>query len=207
MSQKPEPGGEAAVDPALLPVQEQPGLPRVLLVGDSISIGYTLPVRTLLAGRANVLRPLFNCGPSSRGVEKHAEIAGAGGWDVIHFNFGLHDLRLIDGVHQVPLDTYAANLRTLGRLYLAAARKVIWCSTTPVPEGNLSPPRRPTDVPAYNRAALEIMAELKIPTHDLHAFATARLNNIQRPQNVHFTDAGSAKLAQSVAAAITEALH
>lgn len=53
MSQKPEPGGEAAVDPALLPVQEQPGLPRVLLVGDSISIGYTLPVRTLLAGRAN----------------------------------------------------------------------------------------------------------------------------------------------------------
>ncbi|MBE7466968.1 MAG: SGNH/GDSL hydrolase family protein [Planctomycetes bacterium] len=202
MSQQPEPGGEAKVDPALQPIEEQPGLPRVLLVGDSISIGYTLPVRARLAGRANVLRPLFNCGPSNRGVERHAEIVGVGGWDVIHFNYGLHDLKLIDGAHQVPLDAYAGHLRTLARGYLAAARKVIWCSTTPVPEGALSPPRRAGDVAAYNEAAQAVMAELKIPTHDLFAFAAARLERIQRPLNVHFTDAGSAELAESVVAAI-----
>ena len=36
----------------------QPNLPNVLLLGDSISIGYTLQVRELLHGKANVYRPL-----------------------------------------------------------------------------------------------------------------------------------------------------
>src|SRR5512137_2492523 len=46
-----------ANEPAFAPVSDDPKLPRVLLIGDSISIGYTLPVRKLLAGKANVHRP------------------------------------------------------------------------------------------------------------------------------------------------------
>ena len=42
--------------PAFAPVTDQPGLPRVLLIGDSISIGYTMTVRQELAGKANVHR-------------------------------------------------------------------------------------------------------------------------------------------------------
>ena len=34
-------------NPAFTEVPDTPGLPRVLLIGDSISIGYTLPVREL----------------------------------------------------------------------------------------------------------------------------------------------------------------
>ena len=41
-----------------------PGLPRVLLIGDSISIGYTLEVRKLLAGKANLHRIAENGGPT-----------------------------------------------------------------------------------------------------------------------------------------------
>jgi len=48
--------------PALVKVEEKAGLPRVLLIGDSISMGYTLPVRELLKDKANVIRPLTNCG-------------------------------------------------------------------------------------------------------------------------------------------------
>src|SRR5437762_2496146 len=33
---------------AMAEIRDVPGLPRVLLIGDSISIGYTLPVRKLL---------------------------------------------------------------------------------------------------------------------------------------------------------------
>ena len=33
-------------------------LPNVLILGDSISIGYTLQVRELLKGKANVFRPV-----------------------------------------------------------------------------------------------------------------------------------------------------
>ena len=42
-------------------IEDVKGLPRVLLIGDSISIGYTLPVRNLLYGKANVHRPPVNC--------------------------------------------------------------------------------------------------------------------------------------------------
>lgn len=45
------------------PVADDPDLPRVLLIGDSISIGYTKPTRQLLAGKANVHRV-----PSNRQV-------------------------------------------------------------------------------------------------------------------------------------------
>ena len=80
-------------NPAMAKVEDVPGLPRVLLIGDSISIGYTVPVRELLEGKANVHRPLTNCGPTSKGVAEIEEWLGDGKWDVIHFNWGLHDLK------------------------------------------------------------------------------------------------------------------
>lgn len=46
----------AESDPALRDVPDLPGLPRVLLIGDSISIGYTLLVRELLKGKASIYR-------------------------------------------------------------------------------------------------------------------------------------------------------
>ncbi|MEC8895625.1 MAG: hypothetical protein VX675_04820, partial [Planctomycetota bacterium] len=55
------------VPAAMKPVTDVEGLPRVLLIGDSISIGYTVGVRELLSGKANVHRPLTNCGPTTKG--------------------------------------------------------------------------------------------------------------------------------------------
>jgi hypothetical protein len=85
--------------PARLPVADDPALPRVLLLGDSVSLGYTLAVRSLLAGIANVHRPIntdggpnANCGPTVRGVESVSAWLsqhGSRSWDVVHFNFGL----------------------------------------------------------------------------------------------------------------------
>src|SRR5215510_4759657 len=54
-------------NPAFAPVQDVVGLPRVLVIGDSISIGYQIPLRESLKGKANVHRPVDNCGPTSRG--------------------------------------------------------------------------------------------------------------------------------------------
>ena len=53
-------------NPAMAKIEDVAGLPRVLLIGDSISIGYTVPVRELLKGKANVHRPLTNCGPTTK---------------------------------------------------------------------------------------------------------------------------------------------
>jgi lysophospholipase L1-like esterase len=196
---------QPALDPALQPIQEVPGLPRVLLIGDSISIGYTLPLRELLKGQANVHRIMENGGNTNLGKEKLASWLGDGKWDVIHFNWGLHDLRLIEGRHAVPLAEYEANLRLLVKQLQATGAQLIWCSTTPVPAGDVNPPRHNADVLAYNEAAQRVMREHGVAINDLYAYANPRLSELQLPANVHFTPTGSARLAQQVAASIAGA--
>lgn len=195
------------IDPVFAPVEDRPGLPRVLLIGDSISIGYTLPVRRLLEGKANVHRIPTNGGPTINGLKNLDRWLGAGKWDVIHFNWGLHDLKMDkEGKHQVPLPQYEKNLRQLVVRLKKTGAKLIWASTTPVPDGKVRPPRRDSDVVAYNKAARLIMEENGVRTDDLYGFARPRLKEIQIPVNVHFTAAGSKALAKQVAASIEAAL-
>jgi acyl-CoA thioesterase-1 len=72
--------------------------------------------------------------------------------------------------------------------------------------GKVSPPRKNEDVIAYNAVAKKIMQENNIVINDLYAFALPQLDKIQQKANVHFTDKGSAVLAERVAAAIEAAL-
>lgn len=206
-----------APHPSLAPVTDVTGLPRVLLIGDSISMGYTVPVREKLAGKANVHRIPTNGGPSSRGVESLDAWLGDSKWDIIHFNFGLHDLvymgpdgtRLVDSKlpgahHQVPLPDYEKNLTAIAAKLKATGAKVIWCNTTPVPEGSAG--RVADEALQFNEVAARVMAKAGIPTNDLHAHAKAKLQDIQLPANVHFTPEGSAYLADKVVAEILAAL-
>ncbi len=137
------PTSPQALHPAFADVNDDPALPRVLLIGDSISIGYTLPTRRSLQGKANVHRIPVNGGPTIDGLEQLDRWIGSGKWDVIHFNWGLHDLKFMDdGQHQVAIDKYEAHLRDLvGRLKRTGAA-LIWASTTPVPDEEVSPPRQ-----------------------------------------------------------------
>ena len=205
---KPKTAPKAAKkDPAMEPITDQPGLPRVLLIGDSISIGYTVAVRDLLKGKANVHRIPENGGPTTNGTAKLAKWLGTGKWDAIHFNWGLHDLKSMeDGKAQVSLADYEKNLRELVKQMKASNAKLIWCATTPVPDAKLTPPRKDSDVQAYNAIAKKVMDENKIPTNDLYAHTLPKLAEVQRPANVHFTTAGSEFLAKKVAKTIEEAL-
>lgn len=217
-----KPKAKRAPDPALLPVEDVSGLPRVLLIGDSISIGYTVAVREKLKGKANVHRPAANCGPTLAGLERLDSWLATGGadkkWDVIHFNWGLHDLKYLGpngenlaepgspGSHrQVSPEDYRKNLETLvARLQKTGAR-LIWRNTTPVPKGAKG--RVTGDEVVYNRIAGDVMAQAKVPVHDLYGFALARLDRIQRPEDVHFTPEGSAILADDVVRVILETLQ
>ena len=194
-------------DPAMEPITDDPKLPRVLLIGDSISIGYTVPVRQQLAGKANVHRILTNGGPTSNGLTHLKSWLGTNKWDVIHFNWGLHDLKFMDtGKPQISLEDYEKNLVALVAQLQATHAKLLWCNTTPVPDAKLNPPRKPADVVAYNAAAARVMEANKIPTDDLFTHASAKLGDIQLPANVHFSAAGSEYLATQVVAAISAAL-
>jgi arylsulfatase len=197
----------AKANPAFAPVTDDPKLPRVLLIGDSISIGYTPPVRKQLEGKVNVHRIPTNGGPTTNGLANLQTWLGAGKWDLIHFNWGLHDLKYMpDGKKQVSPEDYEKNLRELVKQLKATGATVVWCSTTPVPEGELNPPRKNDEVVEYNAIAKRVMDENRVPTDDLYAFALPRLKEIQLPVNVHFSDAGSETLATQVATAILQFL-
>ncbi len=191
-------------NPSLEKIADDPALPRVLLIGDSISMGYTLPVRKLLAEKANLHRIPVNGGPTTNGVKNLKAWLGDDKWDVIHFNWGLHDLKLIDEKHQVPIDEYEKNLRELVTQMKATNSKLIWCSTTPVPDG--ASIRNKDDAPKYNAVAKKIMDEMNVPIDDLYEFALPQLDKIQLKQNVHFSPAGSEVLAQQVVKSIEQHL-
>src|SRR6185436_4651324 len=113
--------------PAFGPVIDQTGLPRVLLIGDSISIGYTVTVRNELAGKANVHRIPENGADTANGLKKIDEWLGDSHWDVIHFNWGLHDLKVTpEGGRQVPVEVYEKNLAALAARLKKTGAKLIW---------------------------------------------------------------------------------
>ncbi len=194
-------------NPAMDPVQDVAGLPRVLLIGDSISIGYTLPTRKLLEGKANVHRIPTNGGPTKNGVANIAKWLGTRKWDVIHFNWGIHDLKYMpDGKRQVEPADYEANLRSLVATLKKTGAKLIWATTTPIPEGELNPSRKFGQVKEYNEIAAKVMAENGVAVDDLNAHITPQLATMQNPRDVHYTSAGSEYLGKQVAAEISKAL-
>lgn len=198
----------AAKRSPLIAIGDIADLPRVLLIGDSVSMGYTLPTRALLAGKANVHRPPTNCGATSVGLAGLDKWLGEKKWDVIHFNFGLHDAKLPpEGVRHSPPDVYEKNLRELVARLRTTGAKLIWATTTPVPNGgNLTPTRRFGSVERYNAIAKKVMEENGVAIDDLHAAIAPQVAELQRANDVHFTDAGSELLAKQVAASIAAAL-
>lgn len=202
-----------------------PDLPNVLILGDSVSIGYTLQVRELLQGKANVYRPVRaranrpeNCSGSSTGVAKLDRWLGNIEWSVIHFNWGLHDLKHVHvaGKHSKSNDPASPTLATVAQ-YQANLEKIVarlkqtdaslvFATTTPVVPGTLNPLRTPDAPVRYNAAALKVMQANDIRVNDLYAFCQPHLSEWQLPQNVHFNAVGSQALAEQVASVIEEEL-
>ncbi|WP_298865783.1 GDSL-type esterase/lipase family protein [uncultured Gimesia sp.] len=179
--------------PGMSFVKEDPQLPRVLLIGDSISIGYTVTVRKQLAGKANVLRIPENAGQSSNGVQRLSHWLSHQKWDVIHFNWGLHDC-----FRNISLDQYKTNLKTIIKTLKSTDAKLIWANSTPIPENN------PWEAVAgiekkYNSAAKAIMLNNGIMINDLHSCIAPEFSKHNvKPGDVHLKSTGSILLGKQV---------
>jgi lysophospholipase L1-like esterase len=195
------------VNPVLVPIKDVPGLPRVLLIGDSISMGYTTPVRKLLEGKANVHRIPQNGGPTKNGIANIDKWLGDGKWDVIHFNWGIHDLKIMeDGKRQVESADYEKNLRDLVAKMKATGAKLIWATTTAIPDAQLVPNRKFGDVKEYNEIAAKVMKENGIAVDDLNAHMAPEFDRLHNPNDLHYGKEGYEFLGKQVAAEIEKAL-
>lgn len=179
-------------------VQDDPSLPRVLLIGDSVSRGYTQAVRKQLEGKANVHRAPANCGPTASGLKNIETWLGDGQWDLIHFNFGIHD-------RNTPLADYTARLEQLVIRLKQTGARLVWAATTPIPD-SADGKQTAASIIERNQAAAALMAEHGIAINDLFTAVSPHLGNMQPLNDVHFTSAGYLFLGQTVAASITEHL-
>jgi dienelactone hydrolase/lysophospholipase L1-like esterase len=190
-------------------------LPKVVLLGDSIRMGYAPLVAKRLAGKAVVVSPRENGGTSAnllRNVERWCLREKPA---VVHFNCGLHDLKLDKKTkqHQVELPQYKENLKELVvRLQKETTAALIFADTTPIIDARHAK-RKATfnrfeaDVQRYNAAALGVMKQCGVPVNDLHWVVTRQnVEQMLGPDGTHYTPAGCELLADAVADSVLRAL-
>lgn len=176
-------------------------LPRVLLVGDSITRGYFGAVEKHLAGKAYCARlttskcvsdPTFN--DDLKLILKQYQFS------VIHFNNGLHGWGFTEDQYRDGLETTVIALKEH-----AGDAELIWATTTPVRErGNLETFAERTDrVIVRNELASEIMTELQVPTDDLFELVKDHAEWTSG-DGVHFNGQGNEALAEQVATSVLE---
>jgi lysophospholipase L1-like esterase len=127
LSASPQSRGQAEPPPG-------PGLPRIVLVGDSIRLGYAPRLAERLEGKAVVVSPRENGGDSANVLAHRDEWVIRQKPDVVYLNCGLHDLRRSrkDGRHQVELDRYEENLRRMvARIRDGTDAALVFVNTNP----------------------------------------------------------------------------
>ena len=189
---------------------DDPNLPRVLIIGDSISIGYTPRVRKLMDGKANIHRPITNCRWSAFGNENILKWVGGENWDLIHFNFGLWDWYGWKQESKATPESYAKNLEEIVQKLRPSAAKLVFAVTT-LP--CIGPDKKVQFIVSeeraeeFNRSALGVMKKYGVATNDLYSIIGKKRSKYQRGENdVHYNDAGLDLLASQVAKVITREL-
>lgn len=188
-------------------------VPRVVLVGDSIRMGYAPVVAKLLDGKAIVISPSPNGEDSGNVLRNLDEWVLNERPDVVHINAGLHDLKLKDNSYQVPLVEYEKHLKTIvERIQKETKAKIIFATTTPIVD-SLHAQRKAgfdrfeADVRKYNTAAISIMKQAGVPINDLHHLVeSGGKEKLILSDGTHYTPHGYEMLAAVVADSIVRSL-
>jgi len=191
---------------------------KILLLGDSIRLGYCQMVKTDLEGKANVVFPEDNCRFSQYmyhllpwwnqyliGEEPDA----AKNVVAVHWNCGHWDCDRVSDI-QGPLNsatTYAEMIRrieeTLEIRYPNA--KIIFATTTPMSPIHDGKGHTTEDIRAYNAAALEALKDTRAEINDLFAV----LENVSADAYkdfCHLNPEGYRMLADHVTAMVSKSL-
>lgn len=187
---------------------------NLLLIGDSIRMGYDKAVKVALSGKANVIFPEDNCQFSVYVFRYlHEWFGGLDGKDidVIHWNAGLHDcLRQFGEEPNVPLDIYEYYIeRTCERIRkLCPNAKVIFATSTGVltEKMNADFMRYNEDIEAYNAAAVRIVEKYGFKVNDLYSLSKTLPEEAHSDAVHYYTDLGTEAFSEQVLSFVTEAL-
>jgi lysophospholipase L1-like esterase len=207
---------------AAAPLAAQPSptspapLPKVVLVGDSIRLGYAPLVARKLAGRAVVVSPPANGGDSANVLKHLDEWVLREKPDLVHINCGLHDLKLSKATkkHQVEPDDYRRNLQQIvDHVRKETSAAIVFADTTPIDDARHAQrradfDRTEADVLHYNEVARAVMTAAGVPVHDLHTLIErGGVEKLLAADGTHYTPAGYELLAAAVADCISRHLY
>lgn len=166
----------------------------ILIIGDSISIGYTPYIQSTLEHQWDVSHNYCNARTSTNGV-KHIDtwLNQRPDWYAITFNHGLHDAAANPANN---LELYKSNLRIIAQKIKARTTRPLFILTTEVLPG--TPGHEMWWVPALNQAASEVMIEEGIPIFDLNSVSRGIPHLHLNSTDVHYTEEGSQVLADAI---------
>lgn len=176
----------------------------VLLLGDSIRMGYQPLVKEMLAGHAEVVGPGENCRFAKYTLWSVDEWVGEHGIpDVIHWNNGIWDVyhrSEEDGIF-TPLEEYIATIRRILTRLRKTGAPIIWATTTPVHPGKTNLFNHEIDI--YNAAIVKLMQAEQVAVTDLNAVIKANIEAYISEDLLHLTDQGSHACAEAVVRAVS----
>ena len=166
---------------------------NVLLIGDSIRMGYDKAVKATLAGFANVYYPEENCRFAAyvlRYLHEYKALLNGEEADVLHWNAGLWDnLRLLGEEVHTPIDIYRYYIdRICARIQKVFPNaKVIFATSTQVlsEKMNADFKRYNEEIAQYNQAAVEIVTKYGFAVNDLYT-VSATLPEEAHSDPVHY---------------------
>ena len=176
---------------------EKTDLPRVLLVGDSITRAYQEKVRKLLDGKFYVDYIATSYSVDQKFyVELVKDFAADSDYAVIHFNHGLHGLHMTDKVYGEGVEKLLAEI--------GKNRKVILANSTLVKEENNERiDYRTTGIVLRRNRVIEIIAQRNgYKLNDLYSVSANIPNEYRSPDGTHYEDKGSERLAEAVAKSV-----
>lgn len=185
--------------------------PKILIIGDSISIGYTPYVKAALADSAIIEHNVGNAQHTGNGLQHIKEWLGDEDWDIIQFNWGLWDLCYrhpdskeyghrdkINGKVTYTVEEYASNLDSIATLIKQKTHaKLIFVTTTYVPKNE--PGRYESEVQKYNNAAKQVMKKHAVIVNDIYDASIPIHNKYGLgSNNVHYKEEGYKKLGKLI---------
>lgn len=186
--------------------------PKVLIIGDSISIGYFPYVEKKLADVAVLYHNEGNAEYTGFGLNNIHKWLGNTHWDIIQFNWGLWDMAYRKSKNSkerkltTSLPQYARNLDSLVHILKGTGAKLIFVTTSFVP-GN-SPGRLSEDPGRYNKVAKEVMKRNGVDINDIYKVSKRIHKKYGKSENnVHYTRDGYNKLSNYISGFLKKKLN
>lgn len=191
---------------------------KVLLLGDSIRMGYENYVKEILNDEYEVISPddngrfaAYTLWQANQMFKSNPDI------ELVHFNNGYWDMNIeapmTEAIH--PIDEYKNFLRRIVKLCRDCGARVVFATTVPIiGEGSANDVTgvsgsinyKNSWVLEYNAAAVEVMRELGVAVNDLYELCAKDEKCYKCPDLLHLTEEGSKKCAEQTACVIRRML-